>query len=98
MRDTVYIVTTDNLPVQDWLLDRMSGWDRTTYREQVRQHGLRSIAVEDWAYCWEQGDDVFDTFEEAKADADERTGVHHVLTLTIEDVEEAIRRLVGIEE
>ena len=95
MRDTVYIVTTDNRPVQDWLLDRMSGWDRDVYQQVVAEGGLASLVRLDWADCWTQGEDVFDTYEAAKADADERTGVHHVLALTIEDVEEAIRRLVA---
>ena len=96
MRETVYIVTTDNLPVQDWLLDRMGGWDVKPYRDGIAIHGLRKVAYEDWLNCWMQGDDVFYNYEAAKVYSDGYS--EHILTLHLEDVEEAIRRLVGIEE
>ena len=95
---TAYIVTTDNRPVQDWLLDRMSGWNPYTYRRAVDKEGLHTVALDDWRDCWTQDDDVFHSHEAAQVDVDLRAGVHHVLPLRLEDVEEAIRRLVGIEE
>ena len=95
MRETVYIVTTDNRPVQDWLLDRMGWWNPAEYRAGVEADGLRAVALDDWHSCWTQGDDVFHSHEAAKVDVDLRAGVHHVLTLHLEDVEEAIRRLVA---
>ena len=96
MRETVYIVTTDNRPVKDWLLDRMSGWNPYTYRRAVDKEGLHTVALDDWHDCWTQGDDVFYSYEAAKVYSDGYS--EHILTLHLEDIEEAIRRLVGIEE